>query len=192
MLNDLVLLKDLIEDLKWTSPVDHVVLRDDLEPIHPGLRRENVVVMGYSQSNSDPIVSKSVEAIGWHCELLFRAKDTRVEACPVASLQHGTLLSEVRLGTIGSAITLALAAIFPGVLAAALALAVVLALTGVFRGVGFGFVLGTEEHTGVGRGACGGRSALWDGLCIKAGGRPAKQTCEGGGEREIVCCAVFH
>jgi hypothetical protein len=45
MLNDTVLVEDLIEDLEGAAAIDHVVFRDDLEPIDHRLLVENVVVV---------------------------------------------------------------------------------------------------------------------------------------------------
>jgi hypothetical protein len=75
MLNDPVLIKDLIEHLERASAIHHVVLRDDLEPIDHGLLRKDVVVMRDSKPDTDTVVGESVEAVGWHRELLVRDKE---------------------------------------------------------------------------------------------------------------------
>ena len=66
MLNHSILVENLVENLERTPTVDHVVLRDDLKPVHERLLRENVVVVRNSQANTDSVVGISVEAIGRH------------------------------------------------------------------------------------------------------------------------------
>lgn len=66
MLDDSVLIEDLIEDVKRPAAIDHVVFRDDLEPIDDRLLVEDVLVVRDSQPNSYAIVGEAVEAVSWH------------------------------------------------------------------------------------------------------------------------------
>jgi hypothetical protein len=89
----------------------------------------------------------------------------------------------LRLGTVGRAVSLTLAAILACCLTASLALAVILALTGVLRGIGRG--LG-EEYTGLRR--WGGSRAR---LCVHANRGAAEKACDCGGQSEGLC-GVLH
>ena len=68
MLDHAVLFEDLVEDFERPAPVDHVVLRDDLEPVDDRLAAEDVLVMGYAQTDAHAVVGESVKAIGGHTQ----------------------------------------------------------------------------------------------------------------------------
>jgi hypothetical protein len=55
-----------IEDAQRASAVNHEIFRYDLEPIHDGLARKNVVVVRRAQTDPDSVVCVAVEAIGRH------------------------------------------------------------------------------------------------------------------------------
>ncbi len=69
MLNDIILFEDLIEYLKRTAAVNHVVFRDDLKPVHYRLLAQDVPVVRNPQSNSNAVFGKAVKAIRRHCQL---------------------------------------------------------------------------------------------------------------------------
>src|SRR6266849_3171626 len=77
MLNDLIALKNLIEDMQRSPTIDHVVLGDDLEPIHHRFFRENVLVMRHSKAYSNSKVCESIERICWHVSRFPRDKEGR-------------------------------------------------------------------------------------------------------------------
>src|SRR5271167_242863 len=66
MLDDSVTFKDLVESGQRTSAIDHVILRDDLEPVHYGFLLEDVGVMGNPQTDADPVIREPVKSIVWH------------------------------------------------------------------------------------------------------------------------------
>ena len=66
VLHDLVLLEDLIENMKRPPAIHHEILRDDLEPIHHGLPLEYVTVMRHPKSNANSVICKSVKLITGH------------------------------------------------------------------------------------------------------------------------------
>src|SRR5271154_2979203 len=66
MLDDAVTFKDLVESGQRTSAIDHVIFRDDLEPVHYGFLLEDVGVMGNPQTDADPVIREPVKSIGWH------------------------------------------------------------------------------------------------------------------------------
>src|ERR1700727_1927518 len=70
MLHDAVLLKNTVENGKRTATVDHVVLRDDLEPIDDGLLLEDVAIMRNAKPNADSVFRKTVKTIRWHVQPL--------------------------------------------------------------------------------------------------------------------------
>ena len=66
MLHHLVLLEDLVEDLKRPPAIHHKILRDDLEPIHHGLPLQYVTVMRNPKSDANSVICKSVKLITGH------------------------------------------------------------------------------------------------------------------------------
>ncbi len=66
MLDDLIALKNLIENMQRSPTIDHVVLGDNLEPIHNRFLRENVLVMRHTKAYPNSKVRESVERICWH------------------------------------------------------------------------------------------------------------------------------
>jgi hypothetical protein len=66
MLNNAILLKNGVEDLKRSTPIDHEVFRDDLKPIHDRLVRQDVPVMWHPQADSDSVLSESIIGVGRH------------------------------------------------------------------------------------------------------------------------------
>src|SRR5260370_40470228 len=78
MLHYPILIENLIEDVKRPAAFDHVVFRDDLEPIYDRLLLEDVLVVRYSQSDSYAIVGEAVEAIGGRREFPLVARSFKV------------------------------------------------------------------------------------------------------------------
>src|ERR1700719_1053313 len=66
MLDDSITLKNLIENLQGSPTIDHVVLGDDLEPIHNRLFGENMLVMRHAKTYPNSEVCESIESICWH------------------------------------------------------------------------------------------------------------------------------
>ena len=66
MLNDAVLLEDLVENAQRTPGVAHVILRNNLEPIHNGFFTQDVAVMRHTQANADAVSGLVVESIRGH------------------------------------------------------------------------------------------------------------------------------
>ena len=50
------------------SAIDHVVFRDDLEPVHHWLSCQDVLIVRNAKADSDSVVGKTVEAICRHGE----------------------------------------------------------------------------------------------------------------------------
>src|SRR3984957_9651918 len=66
MQDDSVTFKDLVESRQRTTAIDHVIFRDDLEPVDRGLLLEDVGVMRNPQTDPDPVIREPVKSIGWH------------------------------------------------------------------------------------------------------------------------------
>src|SRR5260370_8557974 len=66
VLDNSIALKNLIEDMQRPPIIDHVVLRDNLEPIHDRFFGENMLVMRHSKSYPNSEVCESIERICWH------------------------------------------------------------------------------------------------------------------------------
>jgi hypothetical protein len=141
MLDDAIALKNLIENMQRSPTIDHVVLGDDLEPIHNRLFGENVLVMRHAKTYPNSEVCESIERICWHVSIFL--KETAGREFNPDPLGLRCLLVLVLLGcisghfgpvrctaTLALAGVLSLATIVTG-LAATLALAGVLALTSV-------------------------------------------------------------
>src|SRR5260370_34106134 len=94
MLHYPILIENLIEDVKRPAAFDHVVFRDDLEPIYDRLLLEDVLVVRYSQSDSYAIVGEAVEAIGGHSRSPWGGRSVEVRTLFVSGRMRGG--SEVR------------------------------------------------------------------------------------------------
>src|ERR1700677_2328691 len=77
VLHDVILLKNLIEDLERPSAIDHEIFGDDFEPVTDRLARKNVVVVGGAQADTDSVVGKSVEFIRGHLFQISGPSTTR-------------------------------------------------------------------------------------------------------------------
>src|ERR1700733_4695261 len=66
MLDHAITLKNEVKRCQRAPAVDHVILRDDLEPVHFGFLFEDVGVMGNPQTDADPVIREPVKSIGWH------------------------------------------------------------------------------------------------------------------------------
>src|SRR5580704_9409413 len=66
MLNDAILLENSIQNCKRPAAIDHVVFRDDLEPIDHRLAFQDVLVMRNPQADADAVLGMSVKSIGRH------------------------------------------------------------------------------------------------------------------------------
>src|SRR5271170_2242767 len=63
MLYNSVALQNLIEHMQRAPAINHVILRDNLEPTHDWLLGENVLVMRYAKPDSYSEVCESVKRI---------------------------------------------------------------------------------------------------------------------------------
>jgi hypothetical protein len=61
-----VLIENLVQNLKRPAAIDHVVFRDDLEPVHYGLSRQNMPVVRNPKADSYSMIRKAIEAISRH------------------------------------------------------------------------------------------------------------------------------
>src|SRR5271170_5100754 len=66
MLDHAITLKNEVKRCQRAPAADHVILRDDLEPVHYGFLLEDVGVMGNPQTDADPVIREPVKSIGWH------------------------------------------------------------------------------------------------------------------------------
>src|SRR6266481_417726 len=66
MLNNSIALKNLIEDMQRSPTIDHVVLGDNLEPIHNRFFRQNVLVVRHAKTYPNSKVCESIEMICRH------------------------------------------------------------------------------------------------------------------------------
>src|SRR5579872_3782132 len=66
MLDHSITFENQVQRRERAPTVDHVILRDDLEPIHYRFLVENVSVMRNPQTDPDPVIRESVKSIGWH------------------------------------------------------------------------------------------------------------------------------
>jgi hypothetical protein len=139
VLNDLVLLEDLIKDMQRASAVEHIVLRDDLEPADDRLLIQNVVVMRNAKADPDSEIFEHVKAVGRHWETGTSSCSERGPSPRIAPGPETTkeLLLLRHLGAVGGASTVALARVLAfaavvAALAAALAFTGVLAFTSMF------------------------------------------------------------
>src|SRR5208282_4347487 len=93
MLDHAITFKNQVQRRQRAPAVDHVILRDDLEPVHHGFLGEDVGVMRNPQTDSDPVIREPVKSIGWH---MFSEKGT---GATLATAPLGGLL----LGSVGGA-----------------------------------------------------------------------------------------
>src|SRR5271154_2062397 len=66
MLDHAITFKNEVQRCQRAPAVDHVILRDDLEPVHYGFLLEDVGVMRNPQTDTDPVIREPVESIGRH------------------------------------------------------------------------------------------------------------------------------
>src|ERR1700735_2429999 len=104
MLDHAITLKNEVQRCQWAPAVDHVILRDDLEPVHYGFLLEDVGVMGNPQTDADPVIREPVKFIGWH---MFEKRGRRIQRQPP---WEGLLLAWW-LGAVGGAGALSLAGV---------------------------------------------------------------------------------
>jgi hypothetical protein len=52
--------------MQRAAAIDHEIFRDNLEPIHDRLTREDVIVVRGTQTDPYSVVCESIEAIGRH------------------------------------------------------------------------------------------------------------------------------
>src|SRR5260370_38302775 len=89
MLDDLIALKNLIKHMQRSSTIDHVVLGDNLEPIHNRFFRENVLVVRDTEAYPNSKVRESVERICWHKVTFLTEKEGRdIEPRPIGVEVH--------------------------------------------------------------------------------------------------------
>ena len=74
MLDDSITLKNLIENMQGSPTIDHVVLGDDLEPIHNRFFGENMLIMRHAKSYPNSEVCESIERICWHVSIFLKGK----------------------------------------------------------------------------------------------------------------------
>src|SRR5262249_1219342 len=95
MLDNPITFQNLIENMQGATAVDHVILRDNLEPAHHWFFRENVLVMRYAKAYPNSEVGETIERICRHLESLSEEKKGRgvqprpigvevgLSACPI-------------------------------------------------------------------------------------------------------------
>src|ERR1700689_3614893 len=66
MLDHAITFQNEVQRRQRAPTVDHVILRDDLEPVHYGFFLEDVGVMRNPQTDPDPVIREPVKSIGWH------------------------------------------------------------------------------------------------------------------------------
>src|SRR5271155_23863 len=66
MLDHAITFQNEVQRCQRAPAADHVILRDDLEPVHYGFLLEDVGVMGNPQTDADPVIREPVKSIGWH------------------------------------------------------------------------------------------------------------------------------
>ncbi len=66
VLHDFVLFENLVEHFERTAAIDHIVFRDDLEPVDDRVTAEDVLVVGNAQTDADAVIGKAVEAVCGH------------------------------------------------------------------------------------------------------------------------------
>src|SRR5882724_3918442 len=66
MLHDPVLLEILIEHFERPARIDHEILRNNFEPVHDRLLRENMLIMRHTEADSDAIGRLTVKLVCRH------------------------------------------------------------------------------------------------------------------------------
>ena len=66
VLNHAITLENPVERRERTPAIDHVIFRNDLEPVDNRLVFENMLVVRNAEADSDPVVFESVESICRH------------------------------------------------------------------------------------------------------------------------------
>src|SRR6202167_3651799 len=142
MLDHAITFKNEVQRCQRAPAVDHVILRDDLEPVHYGFLREDVGVMRNPQTDTDPVIREPVKSMGWH---MFEEKGdgTRWRQPP-----EGLLLGWRRLGAVGGAGAFAFAGVLAKLLlgSAAIAFAGAPALAGVLFDILLICAIGCLQH----------------------------------------------
>ena len=83
VLHHFVLLQNLVEDCQRPAAIQHVVLADDLKPVHHRLLLEDVLVVRNAQPDPDAEFGVVVEAIGGHIvSFCVRRKSMRGPLAP--------------------------------------------------------------------------------------------------------------
>src|SRR5258708_28872997 len=116
MLDHTITFKNEVQGCQRAPAVDHVILRDDLEPVHYGFLLEDVGVMGNPQTDADPVIREPVKSIGWH---IFEKWGRRT----LATAPREGLLLGWRLGAVGGAGALSLAGVLAKLLLGSAAIA---------------------------------------------------------------------
>src|ERR1700722_18771015 len=104
MLDHAITFQNEVQRCQWAPALDHVILRDDLEPVDYGFLLEDVGVMRNPQTDADPVIREPVKSIGWH---MFEKKGTGARW---RRPREGLLLGW-RLGAVGGAGALSLAGV---------------------------------------------------------------------------------
>src|ERR1700752_759223 len=66
VLHHAVLIENLIEDVERASAINHVILRDDFEPINHWLFRKDVLIVRSPQTDTYSVLRESIEPISRH------------------------------------------------------------------------------------------------------------------------------
>src|ERR1700733_6948339 len=143
MLDHPITLKNEVQRCQRAPAVDHVILRDDLEPVHYGFFLEDVGVMGNPQTDADPVIREPVKSIGWH--MFRKGADAGWRQPPC----EGLLLAW-RFGAVGGAGAQTLAGVLAELLlrSAAVALARVQSLASVLFDILFVRAVSCQQHGG--------------------------------------------
>src|ERR1700684_249910 len=143
MLDHAITFQNEVQRCQRAPAADHVILRDDLEPVHHGFLLEDVAVMGNPQTDADPVIREPVKSIGWH---MFEKRGRRTQA----TAPWGGLLLGWRLGAVGGAGALSLAGVLAKLLlgSAAIALARVQSLASVLFDILLICAIGCLQHGG--------------------------------------------
>jgi hypothetical protein len=77
VLNDPILFEDLVKDVERPATVDHVVFRNDLEPIDARLLLQNMLVMRDAETDADAVFGEGVKTVGGHVGRGMTKDETR-------------------------------------------------------------------------------------------------------------------
>src|SRR5271169_1400950 len=143
MLDHSITFKNEVQCCQRAPAVDHVILRDDLEPVHYWFLLEDVGVMGNPQTDADPVIREPVISIGWH---MFEKRGRGT----LATAPREGLLLGWRLGAVGGAGALSLAGVLAPLFlrSAAIALARVQSLASVLFDILFVRAVSCLQHGG--------------------------------------------